>query len=302
VHTGQNFPENDGLIRSLEIHVKMKEIKFLIPYVVFTAFSYYFAKNGLIYASPFAFMGLRYLVAAGILLTISKKIILSRNLLYLSLMTITSTMFWSYGLLYVSPAESAVLSYSMPLFSLPIAFMMVKEKPSRTELAGIFVGFAGIMIYGLPLLQGFTEVGMFLTIINAFFWGMFTVFYRKLRDQDPVSINASQMLIGGLIMMALSPFDFTLKINYEFLIDLAWMATLGGAVQFLLWNYMIRISKVNRVTVLAFSVPIFTMILSAIMTDALPGILAISGVAIMFSGILVSRIRGGISIVNEAAH
>ncbi|MFG1519171.1 MAG: DMT family transporter [Thermoplasmataceae archaeon] len=280
----------------------MKEIKFLIPYVVFTAFSYYFAKNGLIYASPFAFMGLRYLVAAGILLTISKKIILSRNLLYLSLMTITSTMFWSYGLLYVSPAESAVLSYSMPLFSLPIAFMMVKEKPSRTELAGIFVGFAGIMIYGLPLLQGFTEVGMFLTIINAFFWGMFTVFYRKLRDQDPVSINASQMLIGGLIMMALSPFDFTLKINYEFLIDLAWMATLGGAVQFLLWNYMIRISKVNRVTVLAFSVPIFTMILSAIMTDALPGILAISGVAIMFSGILVSRIRGGISIVNEAAH
>jgi drug/metabolite transporter (DMT)-like permease len=302
VHTGQNFPENDGLIRSLEIHVKMKEIKFLIPYVVFTAFSYYFAKNGLIYASPFAFMGLRYLVAAGILLTISKKIILSRNLLYLSLMTITSTMFWSYGLLYVSPAESAVLSYSMPLFSLPIAFMMVKEKPSRTELAGIFVGFAGIMIYGLPLLQGFTEVGMFLTIINAFFWGMFTVFYRKLRDQDPVSINASQMLIGGLIMMALSPFDFTLKINYEFLIDLAWMATLGGAVQFLLWNYMIRISKVNRVTVLAFSVPIFTMILSAIMTDALPGILAISGVTIMFSGILVSRIRGGISIVNEAAH
>lgn len=280
----------------------MKEIKFLIPYVVFTAFSYYFAKNGLIYASPFAFMGLRYLVAAGILLTISKKIILSRNLLYLSLMTITSTMFWSYGLLYVSPAESAVLSYSMPLFSLPIAFMMVKEKPSRTELAGIFVGFAGIMIYGLPLLQGFTEVGMFLTIINAFFWGMFTVFYRKLRDQDPVSINASQMLIGGLIMIALSPFDFTLKINYEFLIDLAWMATLGGAVQFLLWNYMIRISKVNRVTVLAFSVPIFTMILSAIMTDALPGILAISGVTIMFSGILVSRIRGGISIVNGAAH
>jgi drug/metabolite transporter (DMT)-like permease len=279
----------------------MKEIKFLIPYVIFTAFSYYFAKNGLIYASPFAFMGLRYLVASGILLTLSKKIILSRNLLYLSLMTVTSTMFWSYGLLYVSPAESAVLSYSMPLFSLPIAFLMVKEKPSRTELAGIFIGFAGIMVYGLPLLQGFTEVGVFLTIINAFFWGMFTVFYRKLRDQDPVSINASQMLIGGLIMVALSPLDFTLKISYEFLIDLAWMATLGGAVQFLLWNYMIRISKVNRITVLAFSVPIFTMILSAIMVDALPGILTVSGVTIMFIGILVSRLRGGISIVDETA-
>ncbi|MGC8506589.1 MAG: DMT family transporter [Thermoplasmata archaeon] len=277
----------------------MKEIKFLIPYVVFTAFSYYFAKNGLIYASPFAFMGLRYLLAAGLLLAMSRKLIFSRNLLYLSLMTVTSTMFWSYGLLYVSPAESAVLSYSMPLFSLPIAFFMVREKPSRTELVGIFVGFTGIMIYGLPLLQGFTEIGMILTVINAFFWGMFTVFYRKLRDQDPVSINASQMLIGGLIMMALSPLDFSLRINYEFLIDLLWMGTMGGALQFLLWNYMIRISKVNRITVLAFSVPIFTMVLGAIMSDAFPGILTTAGVSIMFFGILISRLRGGISVVDS---
>ena len=277
----------------------MKEIKFLVPYVVFMAFSYYFAKNGLIYASPFAFMGLRYLLAAGVLLAMSRKLIFSRNLLYLSLMTSTSTMFWSYGLLYVSPAESAVLSYSMPLFSLPIAFFMVSEKPSRTELIGIFVGFTGIMVYGLPLLQGFTEIGMILTVINAFFWGMFTVFYRKLKDQDPVSINASQMLIGGLIMMALSPLDFSLRINYEFLIDLLWMGTMGGALQFLLWNYMIRISKVNRITVLAFSVPIFTMVLGAIMSDAFPGILTTAGVSIMFFGILISRLKGGISIVDQ---
>ena len=280
----------------------MKEIKFLVPYVVFMAFSYYFAKNGLIYASPFAFMGLRYLLAAGVLLAMSRKLIFSRNLLYLSLMTSTSTMFWSYGLLYVSPAESAVLSYSMPLFSLPIAFFMVSEKPSRTELIGIFVGFTGIMVYGLPLLQGFTEIGMVLTVVNAFFWGMFTVFYRKLKDQDPVSINASQMLIGGLIMMALSPLDFSLRINYEFLIDLLWMGTMGGALQFLLWNYMIRISKVNRITVLAFSVPIFTMVLGAIMSDAFPGFLTTAGVSIMFFGILISRLKGGISIVDNGAH
>lgn len=279
----------------------MKEIKFLVPYVVFTSFSYYFAKNGLIYASPFVFMGLRYLVAAGILLTISKKLIFSRNLLYLSIMTATSTMFWSYGLLYVSPAESAVLSYSMPLFSLPIAFFMVREKPSRTELLGIFVGFTGIIVYGLPLLQGFTEIGVVLTVINAFFWGMFTVFYRKLRDQDPISINASQLLIGGLIMMALSPLDFSLKISYDFLIDLAWMAILGGALQFLLWNFMIRISKVSRITVLAFSVPIFTMILSSIMSDALPGFLTTTGVTIMFFGILISRLKGGIAVVDETS-
>ncbi|MCL4306788.1 MAG: DMT family transporter [Candidatus Thermoplasmatota archaeon] len=275
----------------------MKELKFLLPYVVFTAFSYFFAKDGLGFASPFVFMGLRYLIAGALLLSISRRIILTRSLLFLSAVTVTSTVFWAYGLLYVSPSESAVLSYSMPLFSLPIAFLMVSEKPSRMEILGIAIGFAGVLIYGIPLLSGFTLIGMVLTVINAFFWGTFTVFYRKLKDQDPVAVNATQFIVGAGIMLALSPLDFHLRITTGFLIDLAWMGTLGGALQFLLWNYMIRISKVNRITVLAFSVPIFTVVLEAFMTSRIPGVFSIAGVAVMFTGIFLSRIRGGISVV-----
>ena len=275
----------------------LKELKFLLPYVVFTAFSYFFAKDGLVFASPFVFMGLRYLIAGAMLLSISRRIILTRSLLFLSAVTVTSTVFWAYGLLYVSPSESAVLSYSMPLFSLPIAFLLVSEKPSRMEILGIAIGFAGVLVYGIPLFSGFTLVGMVLTVINAFFWGTFTVFYRKLRDQDPVAVNATQFIVGAGIMLALSPLDFHLRITTGFLIDLAWMGTLGGALQFLLWNYMIRISKVNRITVLAFSVPIFTVVLEAFMTSRIPGIFSIAGVAVMFTGISLSRIRGGISVV-----
>ncbi len=275
----------------------LKELKFLLPYVVFTAFSYFFAKDGLVFASPFVFMGLRYLIAGAMLLSISRRIILTRSLLFLSAVTVTSTVFWAYGLLYVSPSESAVLSYSMPLFSLPMAFLLVSEKPSRMEILGIAIGFAGVLVYGIPLLSGFTLVGMVLTVINAFFWGTFTVFYRKLKDQDPVAVNATQFIVGAGIMLALSPLDFHLRITTGFLIDLAWMGTLGGALQFLLWNYMIRISKVNRITVLAFSVPIFTVVLEAFMTSRIPGIFSIAGVAVMFTGISLSRIRGGISVV-----
>lgn len=275
----------------------LKELKFLLPYVVFTAFSYFFAKDGLGFASPFVFMGLRYLIAGVLLLSISRRIILTRSLLFLSAVTVASTIFWAYGLLYVSPSESAVLSYSMPLFSLPMAFLLVSEKPSRMEILGIAIGFAGVLIYGIPLLSGFTLVGMVLTVINAFFWGTFTVFYRKLRDQDPVAVNATQFIVGAGIMLALSPIDFHLRFTTGFLIDLVWMGTLGGALQFLLWNYMIRISKVNRITVLAFSVPIFTVVLEAFMTSRIPGVFSIAGVAVMFTGIFLSRIRGGISVV-----
>ncbi len=99
-------------------------------------------------------------------------------------------------------------------------------------------------------------------------------------------------------MLALSAFDFRLKMNASFAIDLVWLATLGGAVQFLLWNYMIKMSHVNRITVLAFSVPIFTMILSIFITKSVPDDISVIGVGVMFTGILISRAKGGIAIVN----
>ncbi len=278
----------------------MKELKFLLAYVFMTSSSYFFAKNGLLYSSPIFFMALRYAISAAILIPFVRKIQINRDILILSLLTTTSTIFWSVGLLYVSPAQSSVLSYSMPLFSLPLAFLIVREKPTKYELTGIGVGFAGVVVYGIPLMGGFTMLGMILTIINAFFWASFTVYYRKMRDADPIAINSSQFLIGSGIMLLLSFPGFYFTFSTAFLIDLLWMATFGGAFSFLAWNYLIKVSSVNRVTVLAFSVPIFTTVLEAVISMAIPETLFIIGIAMMFVGIYISRLTEGINVVDKA--
>ncbi|MCY0851740.1 MAG: DMT family transporter [Thermoplasma acidophilum] len=277
----------------------MKEIKYLIPYVLISSFSYYFAKNGVDQVSPAIFMSMRYFIAGLTLLPFAKHLKFSWSILILSIMTSTSTALWAYGLIYVSPAESAILSYSMPVFSLPIAFLMVKEKPSAIEIAGISIGFAGVILYGIPLMHGFTLFGAILTIANAVFWALFTVYYRKLKEEDPVSINTMQFFIGGAILLAYIPFDTRFDPGLSFVADVLWMALLGGSVQFILWNMMIKMSSVNKITVLAFSVPIFTMILSVFIDHEIPDIMEIAGVIVMFTGIFLSRLKGGISIVKE---
>ncbi|WP_297214832.1 DMT family transporter [Thermoplasma sp.] len=279
----------------------MKEIKYLIPYVIISSFSYYFAKNGVNQVSPAIFMSMRYFIAGLSLLPFAKHMKLSWSVVVLSVMTSTSTALWAYGLIYVSPAESAILSYSMPVFSLPIAFLMVKERPSRIEIAGIAIGFAGVMLYGLPLMHGFTLFGAVLTLANAVFWALFTVYYRKLKEEDPISINTMQFFIGGVILLAYIPFDARFDPGLSFIADVLWMALLGGSVQFILWNVMIKMSSVNKITVLAFSVPIFTMILSIFIDHEIPDLMEIAGVITMFTGIFISRLRGGISIVKETS-
>ncbi|KAA8923032.1 DMT family transporter [Thermoplasma sp.] len=279
----------------------MKEIKYLIPYVIISSFSYYFAKNGVEQVSPAIFMSMRYFIAGLTLLPFARHMKLSWNVVILSIMTSTSTALWAYGLVYVSPAESAILSYSMPVFSLPIAFLMIKEKSSAIETAGIAIGFAGIIIYGLPLMHGFTLFGAVLTIANAVFWALFTVFYRKLKEEDPVSINTMQFFIGGVILLAYIPLDTKFDPGVSFIADVLWMAILGGSIQFILWNMMIKMSSVNKITVLAFSVPIFTMILSIFIDHEVPDIMEIVGVITMFTGIFISRLKRGISIVRETS-
>ncbi|WP_252896708.1 DMT family transporter [Metallosphaera hakonensis] len=180
----------------------MKILKYLVPYIVLGSLQYKFTKDGLGYASPFVFMSLRYLIGGSILLPFAKKIMINKDILILTLLTVTSSALWAIGLTYVDPSESAVLSYTMPLFSIPIAFFVVKEKLRLFEIIGAIVGFAGVAIYGLSLSARLSLLGSLLTIINAVFWASFTVYYRKIKNLDPLVVNSSQLLLGSLIFLS----------------------------------------------------------------------------------------------------
>src|SRR2546425_8783839 len=151
-------------------------LKWFIPYVLLSSFNYPIAKDGLNYASPFLFMAMRYLLAAAILLAIGRRLILRRQPVILGLVTSASSFFWILGLSVVSAGDSAVLSYTMPLFAIPLAVLLLKERPIAVEVAGALVGFAGVAIYSLALAHGSLLIGVTYTLLNAFFWAVYSVY------------------------------------------------------------------------------------------------------------------------------
>jgi len=82
----------------------------------------------------------------------------------------------------------------MPLFSIPISFIILLERPAVLEIVGVVIGFSGVILYGLPLVHGLTLFGSIITIVNALFWGLFTVFYRKLKGYDPNNSKCKSIL------------------------------------------------------------------------------------------------------------
>jgi drug/metabolite transporter (DMT)-like permease len=269
---------------------------YLIPYILMSSFQYQFAKDGLKFIDPLTFMGLRYLIAGTICFTIARNFrpILNKNTVLLSLFTFLSSALWATGLTYVSPAQSAVLSYTMPLFAIPLSILLLREYATRLVWTGAIIGFFGVVIYGIALTSsGGSLLGVALSVSNALFWALYSIYYRKLMNQNPVQTVATQFFLGGLMFFPFVPFTFFLNPTPAFFIDLGYVSLIGGVLTLLVWNALVRTDTIGRVTTLVFAVPAASVMIQSALTRELPSPLEIAGICVMFAGIYVSRLRFG---------
>jgi drug/metabolite transporter (DMT)-like permease len=225
-----------------------------------------------------------------------RKIPLDRDALLVAGFSSVSTLLWAVGLSYVSAGDSAVLSYTMPLFSIPIAFVVIREQVLRRELLGALVGFSGVIVYSLTLNHGSQPVGAFFTLVGAVFWAAYSVYYRKLRSRDPIPILTTQFLVGSIPGAVGSLFFPQISPGINLSVDLVYIVLFSGVVLFVLWNGLLRRGRVGRITTMAFAVPAMTILIDSIRTLTLPSSLAVVGGIMMFIGVFIanwSRDAGG---------
>lgn len=233
-------------------------------------------------------MALRYLTAALILLVLFRKLVISRDSIIAAALVSASTLCWIIGLQYVSIGDSAVLSYTAPLFSVVLAFVFIKERPKARGIVGSVVGFIGVVVYSTTLYSGFHLIGAILTALNALFWAGFTIYLRRMRDLDPAGVVSSQFLFASVPFVVGSMFYPSVHFTPEYVFDVAYTGVLGGAVAWSLWNAMLSVEKVGKVTTMAYGIPATTIALQSVITLRLPLPISILGAVIMFIGIYIS--------------
>jgi len=218
-----------------------------------------------------------------------RKIPLDRDALLVAGCSSVSTLTWAVGLSYVSPGDSAVLSYTMPLFSIPIAFVVLREKVLRRELLGALIGFSGVIVYSLTLNHGSQPVGAFFTLVGAVFWAVYSVYYRKLRSREPMPILTTQFLVGSIPGAVGSLFFPQISPGINLLVDVVYLVLFSGVVLFILWNGLLRRGRVGRITTMAFAVPAMTILVDSIRTLTSPSSLAVIGGVMMFIGVFIAN-------------
>jgi len=267
-------------------------VKWFVPYVLVASLQYQFTKDGLNYASPLVLMSLRFLVVGAIFYFVGgRKLSFDRDTLKIAIFASISTGLWATGLQYVSPGDSAVLSYTMPLFSIPIAYFTIKERVSIREVLGAIVGFSGVVLYSLTLNHGSLLTGAILTVLNAIFWAAYSTYYRKLRDKDPIPILTTQFLVGSIPLIIGAFFSPRFIPSTNLFFDLIYVIVFTGVIQYYLWNGLLRRGRVGRITTLAFAVPATSILIDSIRSSTIPSYISIIGAGVMFFGIFISNWR-----------
>jgi len=278
-------------------------ITYLIIYVISASTNYFFVKFGLRYATPLSYMSIRYLMAGFILAMITILMhgkyyfVLNKDMLLLSLFSSMSTALWAYGLVFIDPGSSAIFGYTMPLFAIPLSVILIHERPRSLNVIGAIVGFIGVSIYGISsIMKGVSLIGSILTIVNAVFWALYSIYFRKLNKYDGLIVVSNMFILGSVILALMDIVingpsgAFMVRWVPAFIENLLGTSIIGGALLFLIWYLMVNTVGVSNSTPYIFSVPALTLVLNYLIMGIAPTIYEVVGSAIMFLGIYLASL------------
>jgi len=248
------------------------------------------------------FAGLRFLLAALMILAFAAY--MARGKAGLRAATVPSLLrigvfqtFLQYVLFYVGMSlstgmQGAVISGTTSFFQMLFAhFFYADDKLNARKVGGLFAGFLGVVAVNLT--QGAVElrfgVGEACLLFAMAAAGLGNLFARDGSASMPVAyLTGYQMLFGAVGLLAAGAaagggwhrLEFTLA-SAGLLAYLAFLSAAG----FVLWNTIMKYNRVGNVSMYLFLIPVFGVLLSALLLGETLHRFILIGLALVAGGI-----------------
>jgi drug/metabolite transporter (DMT)-like permease len=176
--------------------------------------------------------------------------------------------FMLYGMQFVSAGKTAVLLYTMSIWTSLLVHFYLKEKLNSSQWFGVVMGGMGILcILGWDTLVNQSMgilFGEFLIIIGAISWAMANVWVKKrMANENAYMVNGIQMLIGtaGLILISL-PTEGLFNIEWTLISTsiILFTGVVASAINFTIWFFLIKRLDINTATFSSMLVPVFGLL------------------------------------------
>jgi drug/metabolite transporter (DMT)-like permease len=217
---------------------------------------------------PITFAGLRYSIAAGILL-----VIILSNPVHRTLLRDQNRQWWRtivlYGLVFVAITQGAqfigldlmdAIPVSMllnltPIVVLGLGVIMLKEIPTRAQSVLVFLVVIGAMIYFYPIDLDLSEtVGLIVVLIGVIANAFSSIMGRSInreRNTPPIVVTGVSMAIGAVILLIIGVVLEGLTVVTPIaLFYIIWLSIVNTAFAFTLWNKAMQTLRAVDITVI----------------------------------------------------
>jgi drug/metabolite transporter (DMT)-like permease len=285
--------------------VARAELAMLVVVLIWGA-NFSFMKMALAEMSGLSFAGLRFSLAAVILLAVLKwregSIALPREawwtLVWMGLLSNTLyQVFFMYGLTHTSVANASLIIATTPLLVSLLGAVTGIEALRRPVVTGGVLGFAGValILAGKGVELGVGRLAGDVAIFGATLcWAVFTLGVRALRIRiSTLRLTAWTMATGapGLLLLG-GP--GLIELDWRSLSLRAWSGVwyatlLAIVVAYLLWNNAVRVVGSGRTAIFNSMIPLIAMLVAWPLLGEHPRSIQIGGAVLIVSGVLLSR-------------
>ena len=233
-------------------------------------------KKALHFSGPFDFAALRTVLGAlclFIVMLVLKKPFRIKEIPSLILLGILQTAGFTgllvWALVEGGAGKTAVLTYTMPFWTMLFAWPLLGEKLSGWQWPAAFFSFMGILFILDPLHLGADLFSMVLAIVSGISWALAVILAKKLQarspDLDLISLTAWQMLFGSIPIVIVALMTHTTSIEWSsyFIGALIYNSVFGNAIAWLLWLYALRRLSAGVATMTTTICPVLAVIASS---------------------------------------
>ena len=204
----------------------------------------------------------------------------------------------------LSPGLASLVLQVQVFFSIGLAYLFFREKPSLFKIIGSLISFIGIGIVGFHLNTGSTFIGLFLMLLAAFSWAAGNVFTKKIHSESPLALVVWGNLAAFPVMALVSflfegPFvilNSLQNVSWSAALAVCYIVYFSTHVGYGAWGFLIKSYSTSAVVPFTLLIPVVGFLSSALfLGEELPYwklLASLFIIAGLIFGLLEKKVRG----------
>jgi drug/metabolite transporter (DMT)-like permease len=198
----------------------------------------------------------------------------------------------TWTLVEAGPGKTAVLIYTMPIWTLFLGRLILGERITGSQLLAALITLAGLVLIIEPWDLHSGKLAIALGVAAAGTWGWGTVLVKKWRSElnaDLLTFTAWQMMFGALLLYAVSwsvPEPAT-DWSLHYIGILAVLGIVSNAICWFLWLYVLEHLPAWQASLSILGVPVVALLSSRWQLEEQLRTVEYSGIALIGCGLLL---------------